>query len=374
MSADRLAFVIDEPFIPDVYGGGVADIHELARGLLEFGWGADVHCLRPSDPRLPSRIMRRLPFPYAPTRHHSDLGYPVHRRSALSMVRHARLPGRDADVVVLQGARIPQLAIRYARLGLQVVLRVVTTESVDEIVAYTRGHGELQSHLESGAVTIVANSRFVATLAEDKVGVPVAWTYPPIATPRRSLETSSRGDSILFVNPVRVKGVDKALNIARLLPDTKFIFQESWPLPQAERVTLLDQLAHLPNVELRASVPNLDAVFRETRLLLVPSLWEEAFGRVIIEANRFGIPVVASRAGGIPEAVGSGGLLVERDASPESWVNAIGTILSDQKTWVERAFSNADSPEFSLNQVMNSFVEILKGTSRIAANNPPART
>lgn len=372
MSADRLAFVIDEPYIPDVYGGGVADIHELARALPEYGWDADVHCLRPSEPRLPSRIMRRLPFPYAPTKHDTDLGYPVHRRSALTVLRHVSLPGRDADVVVLQGARIPQLAIRYARLGRRVVLRVVTTESVDEIAGYMREHSELQSHLQSGAVSIMANSRFVAARAEDKLGVDVTWTYPPIATSRRSLETISRGGSILFVNPVGVKGLDKALKIAQLMPGTKFIFQESWPLPQPERVALLDQLAQLPNVEFRASAPNLDAVFLETRLLLVPSRWDEAFGRVIVEAHRFGIPVVASRAGGIPEAVGSGGLLVDRDASPESWVSAIGTIFSDQKVWVERALANADSPEFSLDRVMTSFVELLKGTSRAAAKDPVA--
>jgi hypothetical protein len=37
-----------------------------------------------------------------------------------------------------------------------------------------------------------------------------------------------------------------------------------------------------------------------------PSFWEEAFGRSIVEAQLNGIPVVASRRGGIPEALNGG--------------------------------------------------------------------
>ena len=37
--------------------------------------------------------------------------------------------------------------------------------------------------------------------------------------------------------------------------------------------------------------------------MLVPSLWNEPFSRVIIEAYSYGIPVVASNRGGMPEIV-----------------------------------------------------------------------
>lgn len=369
MNARRLAFVIDEPYIPDVYGGGVADIHELVRGCWDHGWKAEVHCLRPSGPRwaagLPSRFLRRLPFPYAPTRHDDGLGYPVHRRSAFSLLGQARLPGRDSHIVVLQGARIPQLAVRYADLGVPVVMRAVTTASVDEIDAYARDDASLQSHLQAGSVAIVANSRFVAELAEDRIGVSVAWSYPPIAPSNGPRAGGPGGEAILFVNPVRLKGLDIALAVARRMPQTRFIFQESWPLTGEERRALQGRLDELPNVELRPNAPNLDAVFQETRLLLAPSLVDEAFGRVIVEANRFGIPVVASRAGGIPEAVRSGGILVEREAPPADWVKAIETILADHEAWAEGALSNGGSQEFSLDQVMASFIGAVS-TGRLA--------
>lgn len=38
-------------------------------------------------------------------------------------------------------------------------------------------------------------------------------------------------------------------------------------------------------------------------VLIVPSIWDEPFGRVVIEGNQFGLPVIASNRGGIPEII-----------------------------------------------------------------------
>jgi len=46
-----------------------------------------------------------------------------------------------------------------------------------------------------------------------------------------------------------------------------------------------------------------EEIYNEIDVLVVPSLWDEPFGRVIIEANSYGIPVIASNRGGIPEII-----------------------------------------------------------------------
>jgi len=46
----------------------------------------------------------------------------------------------------------------------------------------------------------------------------------------------------------------------------------------------------------------MEQVWRKIKVLLVPSLWLEAWGLVVVEAQLRGIPVISSNRGGIPEA------------------------------------------------------------------------
>ncbi len=47
---------------------------------------------------------------------------------------------------------------------------------------------------------------------------------------------------------------------------------------------------------------NTDEIWDRIKVLLVPSLWHEAWGIVVTEAQLRGIPVIASDAGGLAEA------------------------------------------------------------------------
>jgi len=65
------------------------------------------------------------------------------------------------------------------------------------------------------------------------------------------------------------------------------------------------------NVQIDERYDDIDTTYAETAILLVPSLWEEPFGRVIVEAMSFGIPVIANDVGGIKEAMNGGGFLID---------------------------------------------------------------
>lgn len=54
-------------------------------------------------------------------------------------------------------------------------------------------------------------------------------------------------------------------------------------------------------VEFLGHLPNPTTLYQVSDVTVVPSLWAEPFGRVIIEAMACGTPVVASKTGGIPE-------------------------------------------------------------------------
>lgn len=72
--------------------------------------------------------------------------------------------------------------------------------------------------------------------------------------------------------------------------------------------------------------------FNIADIVAVPSGQEEAFGLVNVEAMASGIPVIASRAGGIPEVVEHGhtGLLIALDQLEEQLAGGIITLLDDE--------------------------------------------
>jgi glycosyltransferase involved in cell wall biosynthesis len=65
---------------------------------------------------------------------------------------------------------------------------------------------------------------------------------------------------------------------------------------------------------------------------------------VASEAHCSGIPVVGSRRGGLPEAIGSGGMVLDYEAPLADWVAAIRLLWNDSRQYdrlsaAARAFS-----------------------------------
>ncbi len=80
-------------------------------------------------------------------------------------------------------------------------------------------------------------------------------------------------------------------------------------------------------------LPQEDKLYRlysEASLLILPSVWLEPFGLVSLEAFSFGVPVVASNIGGIPEVVQDGynGFLF-RPGDAEDLTNTLKKAMSD---------------------------------------------
>ncbi len=95
------------------------------------------------------------------------------------------------------------------------------------------------------------------------------------------------------------------------------------------------QSAAPSSVEFIGPVPPSDVqvVIRGARALLAPSIWYEGMPRSILESYAAGVPVVASRIGGLPEIVEEGvtGLLVPpRDGV--RWTQAVQRLLDDTES------------------------------------------
>lgn len=77
------------------------------------------------------------------------------------------------------------------------------------------------------------------------------------------------------------------------------------------------------------SLEQRDCLYRETDLCVVPSRYE-SFGMVLLEAMRYGKPVISCQAGGIPEVIEQGktGLLVPPE-DPDALAEALVYLLSN---------------------------------------------
>jgi len=123
---------------------------------------------------------------------------------------------------------------------------------------------------------------------------------------------------VLFVGRfVEEKGVWTLLQAAKNLPHIKFKFVGFGP----EEEKLKRAAISIPNVEFVgfAGGEALWQLYRGARCVVVPSLWQEVFGIVVIEAMAAGKPVIASNIGGLPETIVDRvtGLLVQPGSVPE---------------------------------------------------------
>lgn len=157
---------------------------------------------------------------------------------------------------------------------------------------------------------------------------------PPLIRRERYSDLGS-GNYVTFINPIPKKGLDIVLELARRLPRVPFLLVESWPLGKSEWRELQARCSSIPNVTLRHSSLSMNPIYRHTRILLAPSQWIEAWGRVVTEAQFCGIPAVTSDSGGLPEAVGDGGIVIPRDAPINDWITAIQGLYENPQRWAD---------------------------------------
>ncbi len=83
------------------------------------------------------------------------------------------------------------------------------------------------------------------------------------------------------------------------------------------------------------------------RFLLVPSLWEEPFGNVVLEAMACGCLPIVSNGGGLPAAIGNAGIKFQR-GDVNALVNAIIEIITNPT--LEHKLKNAADAHLKLHQ------------------------
>jgi alpha-1,3-rhamnosyl/mannosyltransferase len=143
--------------------------------------------------------------------------------------------------------------------------------------------------------------------------------------PRKNLETALRAFERLVAG-----GLDHRLTIAggRGWRDAALL-ERIAASPAAARI---DRVGHVADAELLE-------LYRAASCLLYPSR-AEGFGFPPLEAMACGTPVVAARAGSLPEVVGDAAPLVDPD-DDAGLADAVAGVLADPGPWRERGLARA---------------------------------
>jgi glycosyltransferase involved in cell wall biosynthesis len=245
--------------------------------------------------------------------------------------------------VSLASSGTPDIFLTYGSSEAEVRRRSILQQAGTSVVFSAHHTAYRHPRAFEGVDAIVACSRFVAdyyhfTHGVDPTPLPVP-IYMDDVVSRRSQPTF-----FTFVNPELRKGVAFFLRLVSECslrwPELPFLVLEGRGSGQlvakVAELLNLDILA-MKNLHLAVNNSVASSIYAVTKVLLVPSLFEAA-GRVAVEAELNGLPVIASDREGLPETVGAGGFILPVAADVDSsegrrataqWTDLIGRFHTD---------------------------------------------
>src|SRR5262249_37756484 len=156
--------------------------------------------------------------------------------------------------------------------------------------------------------------------------------------------------------------VEIFFRLAEARPQIPFVAVESWDLVDEWRLVLANRARALGNVELQQPTEDMRRVYARTRLGLMPSVPEEAYGPVVAGALVSGIPALASDRGALPAVLGAGGLTVPVDSTIEDWLVALDRVLDPAAhgAFSAAARREAERPERRPEAIVADFIAVLE--------------
>ena len=166
------------------------------------------------------------------------------------------------------------------------------------------------------ADAVVSNSEYTRRTFRSILGLDSQVLTPPIEQVKSTCHLRESG-SILFVSPVKHKGLDIAVELARRLNNEKFVFVGRANKSIARMLDRLDNVDYVPWAE------DMDSYYSASKLVIVPSVIPEGYGRVCSEALARGVPCAVSAVGALPEVLGDAGDVVINHRDVNSWVAVV---------------------------------------------------
>lgn len=306
---------------------------------------------------------------------------PVHKKSLFTVLR---MINKIRDIIVYE-----KIDIVHARSRVPAIAAFLASLKT-KVPFITTCHGYYSTHLFSrimalGKFVIVASNIIARHMAKD-FGVPydrirliprgVDLEKFPYKVPKKDVYNGSFIIGIIGrITPIKghtnlIKAMSK---IARSIPNVQLRIIGDAPAEKPkykqELETLVKRLSLSKYVHFLGQRQDIPEQLKEIDLLVMPSIGEEAFGRAIIEAQAAGVPVIATKIGGIVDIIthNENGLLIPPD-NYNSIAEVVIKLIKDDdlrmrlskggRLSVEKNFSLANMYEKTLNvynETLSSF-------------------
>lgn len=206
-----------------------------------------------------------------------------------------------------------------------------------------------------GIDAVFCPSRYLRDRYAAHLGVQSEVFLPPLDPVDLPAVPAEERVFLTFINPSAAKGlyffVRFADELARRRPDLPMLVVESRgggrELLSAAHAAGLDLKRH-ESLMIAPGVMRASEIYAVTRLTLMPSVWAEPAGRVVLESMHYGIPPILSDRGGLPEVAGPGGIVLPLPetlqpetrtsvdvAAVEPWIEAVERLSDDESAYAE---------------------------------------
>jgi glycosyltransferase involved in cell wall biosynthesis len=208
------------------------------------------------------------------------------------------------------------------------------------------------------ASSIISTNEFDANVVAETFGRRPEINYIPVKIDDYVAD-GWNPSKLTLINPRdKHKGLDMFLEIARSFPAEEF--QIAGTLYDASKT---DEIVQLENVEYLGWCDDMQSVYANTKLLIIPSTYQEGGPRIIAEAFANGIPAIGSDLGGIPDYIGDGGDVVENYTDLIAWRETVNQYISDKNYYDNKSEkAKQRSRCFDHTSQINSFEQILLST------------
>ena len=315
-------------FMPPLGGGEYFNLAVL-RYLKENGYDCSAACY--ADPATEQFFTSKnildwhgIPVDQIIVRSHSDI--------------LAHLRTKNPDVLITQSFDAPSIIAAAKSLEIKTIFGVhfwrnicsvednfvnMLNRPLSSMVLLKDYHGIFT---ESDAVYV--NSDFMKLAVKRLVGVDIDRIIYPITDTNRIVSKSKQPKYVTMVNPDIGKGGKILIHLARLMPDIPFLCVGRAGEIIPDNILINKALTQVPNIKIIEKTDDMSSVYGQTKVMICPSLVDETFSMVSLEAMCNGIPVLASPNGNFPYLIQGGGMLLD-PANVSLWAEAINCLFSD---------------------------------------------